>query len=417
VTGQDGNASPEETITLSGGTTTQKFTLGSFTAPASTVKCSHFRVYMSQLGGSVLYFLQDVALATSSIAVTAPPSSVETLSTRNAEPYSDATWFEIWKDRGWLTNGTWVRYTDFNKPECYSAIQDVTFAPYDGDKVTTIYGWGDVNVIAKNRAMVLLTGIDRSSFEQRMWTDMVGCVAPHTMRDCEGVLIWRGEDGIYKAEGPGASPKNVSNQTVKAFLARTKLSSRDTSAAEVIPSLGLYILTCEMADGSFGGLAYNWNANAWSELSFPQGITLPLSAFDSTGATRTLACVQANASVYSVFEGKDDDGASVEAIATTRALADEAGGFLGVEGVRLLMSETRFPIEIGVFNDGIRTAYVSNRVARPIGDKGWQEFAINSRRNTAAEVQVDLIYTGRDEVWISDMAVDLLAHAATRRVL
>ena len=419
VTGQEGNGSPQESITLSGGGSAQKCDVSAFTAPPATSKTTHLRLYMSQLDGAVLYWHQDIAVGSlpATITVTAAPVSFETLPTRNAEPYSGATWFELWRDRGWITDGEYVRYTDFNKPECFSAIQDVSFNPDDGDKVTTIYGWGDVLVVAKRRAMILLAGIDRTSFEQKLWTEMVGCVAPHSMKDCEGTLVWLGEDGIYAAEGPAGQPKNISNQTVKAALATMSLAKRDTAVGEVIPGLGVYVLSFETAAGGRSGLAYSWTSKAWSELSFPQGVTYLVSGFDETAATRTMACVTANAIVYAILEGADDSGSLVSAIAVSRGIQGEGGGVMAVEGVRALMSPTRYPMTLKAYNDGDLSSPVAVREARPIGDQGWSEFALISKSNPAAEVQVALEYSGRDQVWISDFAVEVLSCAGRRRAL
>ena len=369
---------------------------------ASDVHYSHFRVYMTQPGGAIFYKHTDVPKATTGVELTTNPTSSQVMPTRYGLPDSNGIWFEIWNERGWVLTKQKLLYSDFSQPEGYAGVQNLPFNPDDNDEMTTGYGWGDYLVVARRRSMVLLEGNDRTTFKQKLWTEMAGSIAPHAMKDCEGELVWLSEDGFCSAT-VGEQPKLISNTTVKKALARMDKTRADLVVGETLPDLNVYVAAFPRTDGSWGGVAYNWRSKAWSEFEFPAKPLYIYTGFDSTGAVRIFAIMASGAQPYVVFEGNTDDGSlvSMELI----SLAPDTGGpkLAGVKSVALLTSATRYPVTIKVYRDGDTSTPIASRTVSLKGDSGWKRISLNpSKKGT--QLQVGISYRGADPFWVSDMA-------------
>lgn len=370
------------------------------TAPAD-VKYTHFSIYATQADGAIFYWVANVAKAVFTYDFGSAPTSTQVAPTRMGIPDDDAIGFEIWGERGWLITEKDLFYSDFGKIEGYSSIQNLPFNPDDNDEMTTVYGWGDYLVVAKRRAMVLLSGYDRTTFEQKLWTEMSGCVAPHSMRDCEGELVWLSEDGFCSA-APGQAPKLISNTTVRAALSNMDPEKVDLVVADTLPDLSLYVAAYPRVDGSWGGVAYNWKSSAWSEFEFPSRPRFIYTGFDATGAVRIFAVMSGSPQPYVLFEGSTDAGYAIEGELVSGA--PDTGGvkLAGVSNVALLCAPTRYPVTVGVYRDGDLGTSIGEREVNLRGDYGWKRILL-PRAKLGTQLQVKVSYQGKDPFWIADM--------------
>lgn len=408
VTGLEGNGTLLGTYTTGGGS--GKLAVTGLQAPSADVKYTHFQMYLSQPAGATLYASTLVPKASTSVDLTADPTSSQTMPTRMGLPPTDAVDFEIWGERGWVVTPRHLYYSDFGKIEGYSAVQDLPFQPDDNDEMTAVCGWGNYLVVAKRRAMVLLEGQDLTTFQQALWTDMAGCVAPHSMKDCEGELVWLSEDGFCSATA-GGPPRLISDTTVKKALAQMDRTRMDLVVADTLPDLKLYVALYPLSGPEglepWGGVAYNWQTKAWSEFSLPKRPLYIYTGFDATGAVRVFALCADAAQPYVVFEGSTDDGAELEAELVS--LSPDTGGpkLAGVRSVSLLTAPTRYPIEVKVYRDGDTSTPIDGRTVRFKAERGWKRINLAARR-LATELQVAIRYKGADPFWVSDMTWDVV---------
>lgn len=410
VTGYEGNGTE---ISVTGAPASNgKIQVASLQPPDASVKFTHYAIYMTQADGATFYLHQLLAKASTSVELTAAPSGSTTLSTRNGLPDSNGIGFEIWNERGWIITSKHLFYSDLQKIESYSAVQDLPFNPDDNDEHTTVYGWGDYLVVAKRRAMVLLEGVDRTSWNQRLWTEMSGCVAPQSMRDCEGELVWLGEDGFCTAT-IGTLPALISNETVRAALKSMDRSQQDIVTAETIPSLNLYVATFPRKDGSWGGVAYNWKKKAWSEIEFPAKPRYLYTGFDETGAVRIFAIMDSSVQPYVVFEGKTDDGSAIESFLVSSAPDLDGPRLSSLESVALLCSATRSPVEFTVIRDTSDSS--APLPVSLLGDPGWKRVKLGTVGMKGSQLQLKIRYAGPDDFWVSDMEWEVLQTAYERR--
>lgn len=457
VSGYPGNEGPATAVVVPAGTT------GSITltpaalglVPSDDSANTHYRVYMSRVGGQTRYLVSTQPLGfVNNIIIGAEPTSSEIAPTRQAQPDADATCFEVWGERGWISNGTYLKYSDFRKLEGYSNLQNLDFNPNDNDDITTLKAWGDYLVIAKRRAAVLLTGLDRQSFDQKLWTDRVGCVAPHTMQDCEGLLVWLSENGFVSARA-GETPKNISDAKVRRALAYMSPEARETAVACVLPGINLYVVTFRAVVGGVNRtwmLVYNWEENAWGEVSWPFSPTYLLTGFGADYRTVIFGLDESLYKVWRMFDGSTDSGEEIEAEWLTRSpdVTDSPSQLAGFSRVHLLTSATRWPITLrgyeasrmenmpvpsssnltgnnptvwlpasGLFLEDDEESnagpLLRKREVQLRGDVGWKDIAFNTTHKMRSQLQLRVTYKGKDPFWISDMAWELVLKGATRR--
>jgi hypothetical protein len=380
-----------------------KIQVASLQPASADVKWTHYRIYMTAASGAIFYPVALVAKASSSYDILADSTSAETLSGLNGLPATDAIGFDIWNERGWIITEKDLFYSPFHKVESYTPVQNLPFNPDDNDEYTTCYGWGDNFVVSKRRSMVLLSGIDRTTWDQELWTEMAGCTAPHSMRDCEGELVWKGEDGFYAAT-LGEKPKLISSKTVAKALKQLDPTKEDLITADLLSDLKLYVASFPRKDGSWGGLAYNWESKAWSEFEFPAKPRFLYSGFDASGAVRVFAIMTTSEQPFVVFEGRTDDGSPIDGELISGSPDTGGPELAGVKTVAILCAPTRYPVTLSMYIEGdTTTPAVPARVALLRGDRGWKRIATGGLKNLGTQLQVGIRYQGADEYWIQDM--------------
>jgi hypothetical protein len=433
VSGYSGNEGPALAVVVPAGTTGSiTIAPGAFgLVPSDDTANTHYKVYMSRVGGSARYLVATIQIGQQgSLVITTEPTSSEQAPTRQAQPDPDATCFEVWGERGWISNGTYLKYSDFRKLEGYSNLQNLDFNPNDNDNITTLKGWHKRFVIAKRRAIILLTGIDRQSFEQELWTDRAGCIAPHSMQDCEGLLVWLGEDGFMAARA-GEEPKNISDSRVRKVLGSMTASTRETASACVLPGVNIYVVTfravIEGVERTWM-LAYNWDKDAWAEIAWPFYPTFVTTGFGPDLKTVVFGLDSSRYKVWKLFSGSTDSGSAIRADWTTAApdVADRPSQLIGFSRLHLLTSKTRWPLTIQAYEPShIDTSFGGNdgtaqplheRVVNLRGSDGWKDIAFYTGDKMRSQLQLKISYEGLDSFWVSDMAWDLVLKNATRRV-
>jgi hypothetical protein len=378
-------------------------------------RTDRFRVWMTLLNGTRKFLVGDYTASALPITISEEPTGEEYLP-RHSEPPADIVWWTPWIQRSWWVRKSELAYSLINFYESYSPIQALTFDPEDGEDIVVAYPWGNVMVVAKSRKMWKLAGYDRQSWETSDWTDKAGCVAPHSMKDAEGALIWKGEDGFYKASAEGA-PQNISTDTVRKYLEREDTARRDLAVAEVIPELGLYVCLIRLDDPQqpWGGVAYNWRSNEWVTLEFPRSPVFIIRSADSAGKSTLFAAGTDGQQIVNINESRTDEGASITAWAVSGApkLNDE-GQLTGLKTVWLLTSGTRWPVTVSVYGDNEDTP-MKEVEARLEDDVGWKGVNISTMRDLKSQLQVGIKFVGKEQFWVSQMAWDVLVKAAHRR--
>ena len=418
-TGNEGNPSPEFQVLAWDGL--GPYNLTNFAAPDGYY-ATHYRVYATKLDGGVFFPIGDAPVASTEFAIDFDDWFVDgaisfgsvALSLRNGMPPATSKCFEIWNERGWLSDGETLLYSAIQTIEGYSSIQNLPFDPNDNDSIQVLYAWGDYLVVAKRRSMVLLQGFDRTSFEQKLWTKNAGCIAPHSMKNCEGKLVWLGDAGFYSA-GAGEDPTIISSKQVAEALATGDPERMDLAVADIIPDKQLYIFAYPKANSAaWGGLCLNWRTGSWTEFDFPSDPKFIFNGFDQKLLPRTLALVSSNAQVYGLFETGDDSGQVIVWSALSGAPDTGGGSLAGLASVSLLTAPSRYPVTVRAFRDG-QPSIIRERTVRLNSEPGWKEVDISTMRRLGTQLQVEISGAHRGPFWIADMEWDILVTSMRRR--
>lgn len=403
-----------ETQTLTTGVAEKQIPLSGLDVPSTSYRADRKVIWCTVGGGVRKFKVADIPAADTTYTITAEPTGEE-YSTRHEQPPSDASWWSVWSQRSWWVRGSNLAYSLVGFYESYSPIQELEFDKADGEDLVVAYPWQNRLVVAKSGKMWYLEGYDRQSWEVKEWTKKAGCVAPHSMEDCEGMLVWKGVDGFYASGGD--SPANITSETVAEYLGDEDKDRADLSVAEVVPELGLYVCTVPLTNGGWGAVAYNWRKRAWSVLDFPT-LTPPflVRGLGPKGSTRIFAPSGAGDRVYAILEGGDDDGGEItaEAISGYPAGLVQPSELVAVREVRLLAQATRAPITVSVYGDGNATPMASVE-GRLESDEGWNKVNVSTMRDPRSQVQVGIRYVGRQAGWwVSQMAWKLALTRAMR---
>jgi hypothetical protein len=405
-TGYYGNPSPTEEIVVAPG---EYINVTNLVGKSTAFFATQIVIYMSAPDGQVL--LENPP---SQVACPDAPTTTSTqigfestgavAPTRNLQPAAGVTWVEEWGERFWWANGSLLHYSPVGEFESYSDIQAFEFEKGSGSDISVIYAWGNKLVVGKRRKMFLMAGFDRSSWEKKPWSTKIGCVAPHSMRNCEGQLIFKCEDG-FAMSGEGEEPRVISTDSVATALEGLDRTREDLTYAEVWPEQSIYLALFPKQGEEWGGVVYNWRQKAWAVVDFPFEPRSLRLGYDSDGNTRLFAVMNSSPQVYSIFEGDTDDGAAIKASLTSGAPQLSEEGFLAaIHHIRTLAAKTRWPITVTIYGDGNLDTPIAQTTVTTEDSEGWNIINVDNLGDPRTQIQVMIEYEGRDPFWIAEWA-------------
>ena len=405
-TGYYGNPGPTAEVVVDAG---DRIGLDDLEGKSTAFFATHIAVWCSQVDGQALFLATTVtapdAPAVTFANITSPPVG-QSAPSRNLQPSAEATWLEEWGERFWWAVGSKLHYSPIGEFEAYSDIQAIEFEKGSGSDISVIYSWGNKLVVGKRRKMFLMAGFDRSSWEKKPWATKLGCVAPHSMRNCEGKLIFKSEDGFAMSED-GEEPRIISNDTIDKYLEKLDTTREDLTYAEVWPEHNIYAAVFPFKAGEerqWGGIVYNWKDKAWAIMEFeaqPRALRL---GYDGDGATRIFAVMNTGQQAFTLFEGDNDDGDVISARLLSGApkLTEEGGFLASIHSIRALMGKSRWPITVNIYGDGNLDTPIASTTVNTEDDESWKRISIDNLDDPRLQLQVEIIYEGKDPFWISE---------------
>jgi hypothetical protein len=401
-TGYYGNPGPTAEIAVTSG---NRIDVSNLAGKSTSYFADKIAIWCSQPNGEALFLSGDVsapdAPATTTATILDDPAG-QAAPTRNGQPDANVTWVEEWGERFWWAKDSRLVYSPVGEFESYSEIQAFDFEQGSGSDISVVYAWGNRLVIGKRRKMFLFAGHDRSAWEKRPWSTKLGCLAPFSMRNCEGQLIFKCEDG-FAISKDGEEPQVITSDTVNLALDSLDRTKEDLIYAEVFPRYSLYIAVFPKTGGKWGGLVYNWKQRAWAEISFPAEPRSLRLGYDDDGETRLFAVPNSGTQIYTLFEGNTDNGTEIEASLLSGAPKLNEPGFLSaIHHITILAAASRWPIKVEIFGDGDTTEAIAETEVSTEDDKSWKRIAIDNVDDPRLQLQVKLTYNGKDPWWISE---------------
>jgi hypothetical protein len=126
----------------------------------------------------------------------------------NDRPPSGVKYLAWHRSRMFAADDTTLYYSAINKPEAFDAEAVERVNPQDGQRITGLYSAGDLLLIFKTRSLYALYGVDPESWQVRLLSPDVGCVAHQSITAADSALYWWSQQGPMRWDGAGA-PTNI----------------------------------------------------------------------------------------------------------------------------------------------------------------------------------------------------------------
>ncbi len=178
------------------------------------------------------------------------------LGTRTEAPPGNVYLFDIWEERAWLSDGSYVIWSEVGAPEQYYYQNRVLVGPDDGSTVTSLVAWGNRLIIGKTEGIYYMLHTGPNEFSREVLSDRHGCWAGHSMRSAEGILLWFGGDGFYRSDG--GKPYSITSTRVEKTLAKLPFAKRQEVYAAVYPRNSWYLASIPQENDDRVILGYNY---------------------------------------------------------------------------------------------------------------------------------------------------------------
>jgi hypothetical protein len=362
----------------------------------------------------------------------------------NGDIHSVATAFTgmaIWGSRMWLTDGTYVYYSNLGQYESFNTAESLfQVAPNDGERIFGLYAYGDRLVVMKASKLYYLTGSGPGSFAVYTFSDRHGCPAPYSMKSVGTRLFWF--DGTNFCTSEGGAVRTIGETAVRdrlALSAATGSGIAEYIQAAIVPERHQYhacIPTSVIGwytDGPTGNkvakftsevLVYDYIADAWTRYSFPD-IGNPVCIFPryaSYIAVGHFAIFNADTTsrleYYDRASNTQDNGVDITASLISKAVAGAASGVL--RRVHLMMPPyAGRVITLEAFDDGNAgyTVPIKTRANLSIADRdAVKAYNLSTAGRLSRLLQTRMTYTGQDAIELSGIGLEVDEHERLVRI-
>ena len=363
------------------------------------------------------------------------------LGNRTEIPPGNVFLFDIWEERAWLSDGSYVIWSEVGAPEQYYFANRVLVGPDDGSIVTALCPWGNRLVVGKTEALYYMLHTGPNEFSREVLSDRHGCWAPHSMRSAEGILLFFGGDGFYRSDG--GKPYSITSRKLQKTLKKLPFDKRHEVYAAVYPRNSWYIVSIPQENGTRIALGYNYKEGGWFRCKhFEDGSLTPeqqrlrwIREVPGGNLDDGMVAVTEDGHIYQYDKGVFDRPGALSAagpwkdvpihssvtLPTVRKLAQTLSGqrdsLLGsVEGrqkvrfVRILCDTVGGDFYLMLTRDGgivdkLRQVFVNSSRLTRRALRRWKVYKLTSPTR-GVENQVTIEHRGRDPVEIEGIAVD-----------
>ena len=209
----ESNLSPVYSVTLSGGTTTQKFTVRVY--PTTDAQVDEIKLYRTKVGDVAYYYesVVDDSVDSGKSYKTVKfgsysDSSLSTLADNNGlgndndrPEYSN--YICAAANRMWYATANYVYYSKVDKPEQVPAINRISFDPDDGEMITNISAFSNYIMVQKETKTWIIDANNPDMVNPIQLSNNIGCIAKKTFCVCGNgqEVIWLSQEGFYWSDG------------------------------------------------------------------------------------------------------------------------------------------------------------------------------------------------------------------------
>lgn len=424
-TGQEGNPSSPRTVTASAGDAFRWKLPNPSYVETGVQQVTDIRCYRSLVGRTGRYFfVGSFALEDALLGGVVEGKSVSQLgdeaSFRNTVPPVGISMLEAWQERGWLSDGTNVYYSEIGLFESFPTSNTFPVYPDDGHKIVALHAWGEGRLVAAKTNAVHYVIDGPSGFDLETLTDH-GCAAPESMRVADGLLMWfSGEHFLLSAGGP---PRIIDDPRVRATIEAMNSDDRAAVFAAIEPRRGWYVASISIDGSPSKLLVYDYRQDKWWVSEYSEAVGTPeiFGILYDESALPVIHAATRDGLIYDLFSAGvansgDDVGNAIAARWDTKGFGYEMEALK--KGVRRVNLLTNAPspgtLSLSLLLDGAALPYKTRSV--DILGKQWRRVSLSSLRRLAGTVQFRLEYSGPAELEIHGLSFELVGFARLGRV-
>jgi hypothetical protein len=342
----------------------------------------------------------------------------------NGAPPNVVKVMEIWNERGWLSDGVDLYFSELGLVESYSAYSVLPVKTDDGHAVEGILGFGHMLLVGKGNAMHYVVGFDESDFDLRTLSNRHGCRSHHSMQTGEGLALWFGGDNFYKTDG----------NTVRAIgdiNVRTIVDSIDASYYNLVrgamDSTRSWYVAGVPADGASEInklLVYNYRTDAWTTFTYTNKTPQFLGDFYDSNEEHIFYCSCGDEGTSPTVEGHvyqwdrtdTDDGDAIPVDILTKKYGFERDDIQKlIKDVALRTNDISEDITIQIYVDG--TAHGSPLTFNLNSTNEWKRVPITNRGNLGTYLQLHITYSGTSDFELKGLQFKIVDTARRAKAL
>lgn len=212
--------------------TNNQITLASIPTP-SDAQASYRKIFRTTAGGSKYYWLATIPdSVTTSFLDNFPDISLGTEMREDWDVLPDGKFSCWWDDRLWVSGDNIVYYSQIDNPEAFDIdVRYITIRKGErGNDITQMIDYRDALYVFKKNCIFIIVKRSGGGYGRYLIEKDVGCVAPWSMIEVNGFLMFLSSRGIELYNGETLSPPNFSidvKRTIDA-IDQTKLDLIDS---------------------------------------------------------------------------------------------------------------------------------------------------------------------------------------------
>jgi hypothetical protein len=329
--------------------------------------------------------------------------------------------FEMWNERGWLSNGRSVVWSEVGSPEMYDPDNLVQIEPGQGQLITCLIAWQDRLIVGKRDRIFYIQQTGPNSWNRDVLSDTHGIPSPSGATTHEGTLFFFGGDNFYRSDG--GAPYAISNEEIRSTLDAIPEDEHIYVHVAVYPRRSWLLCSVPQEDGERVILVHNYKTGAWAKFRHWDGVHW-IDRLNSPFGFTAPVCVTQDGHAYDYDKGNRDrpgrpnvdtpyDEYPIICRMRTGAFAIGADVRQWIRRLRILCDTVGFSMIGRLFADEKATPDKEKELPLHRGQLGgrgiprrWKLFNFNSELLGYAH-QIEVEYSGTDPLQVEGIGVTL----------
>lgn len=333
----------------------------------------------------------------------------------NGEPPDLVELVEMWLERGWVSDGTDLFFSQIGNPQGYGEFDIIQVYPDDGHEIRGLLAFGARLMVGKTNAMHFIARAG-GTFTLQTLSDKHGLMAAHTLQTAEGLIFWYSGDNIMRSEG--VNVHSITTTKLRTALDAIPAAMKEKAIGFVNPEESQYWFVCSAGSETENEVAYiyNYKTDSWSgPHDWPFGAVNYVGSFFDENLERIIYAVGEDANVWQLNTGRKDGSSFISARIRTKGYGfDSPGVMKGLRRLSLLCSQIAETVTVRAYVDGSSTAAAERTGVSLNVPDAWKRIALHTLGTLGAVVQVEVEYAGESDFELEALLLELQAFPARR---